>query len=102
MKYSHIVDPATGMGLTLPIAVSVVARRGIDADSWSTALSVLGPERGMPLIERHAGLTALFTASGDDRTAWRTVASQIGKANWVRYVSPEAETVTMRSQHPYK
>jgi thiamine biosynthesis lipoprotein len=61
VRYSHIIDPATGMGLTQPIAVSVVARRGIDADSWSTALSVLGPERGMALIEKHTGLEALFT-----------------------------------------
>jgi len=61
LRYSHIIDPATGMGLTLPIAVAVVARRGIDADSWSTALSVLGPERGMALIEKHEGLAALLT-----------------------------------------
>ena len=58
VRYSHIVDPATGMGLTRPIAVTVVARYGIDADSWSTALSVLGPERGMALIEKHPGLGA--------------------------------------------
>ena len=65
VRYSHIVDPATGMGLTQPVAVTVVARRGIDADSWSTALSVLGPERGMALIEKHAGLAALFTIGRD-------------------------------------
>ena len=61
VRYSHIVDPSTGTGLTRPIAVTVVARRGIDADSWSTALSVLGPERGIALIEKHPGLGARFT-----------------------------------------
>jgi thiamine biosynthesis lipoprotein len=63
VKYSHIVDPATGMGLTRPIAVAVVARQGIDADSWSTALSVLGAERGIALIEKHPGLSALVTGN---------------------------------------
>ena len=61
VTYSHIVDPATGTGLTRPVAVTVVARHGIDADSWSTALSVLGPERGIALIEKHPGLAARFT-----------------------------------------
>lgn len=61
LKYSHIIDPSSGIGLTRPIAVTVVARYGIDADSWSTALSVLGPERGMALVEKHPGLGARFT-----------------------------------------
>jgi FAD:protein FMN transferase len=53
-RYSHIVDPATRTGLTSRIAVTVVTRRGIDADSLSTAASVLGPDRGLQLIERRA------------------------------------------------
>jgi FAD:protein FMN transferase len=73
VRYSHIIDPATGMGLTRPIAVTVVASRGIDADSWSTALSVLGPVRGMALIEKHAGLAALFTIGRG--ASFRTVQS---------------------------
>jgi thiamine biosynthesis lipoprotein len=73
VRYSHIIDPATGMGLTEPVAVSVVARRGIDADSWSTALSVLGPERGMALIEKHGGLSALFSIGRD--ASIRTISS---------------------------
>jgi thiamine biosynthesis lipoprotein len=61
VRYSHIIDPSNGIGLTRPIAVTVVARQGIDADSWSTALSVLGPKRGAALIEKHPGLAARFT-----------------------------------------
>jgi len=75
VKYSHIVDPATGTGLTKAMTVAVVARHGIDADAWSTALSVLGPERGMPLIEGHAGMAALFTtpAGAAESQGWRTL-----------------------------
>ncbi len=75
VKYSHIVDPATGAGLTHAATVAVVAHRGIDADAWSTALSVLGRERGMPLIEGHAGMAALFTTGAGEAESrgWRAL-----------------------------
>ncbi len=60
IRYSHIIDPATGMGLTRNITVTVMARRGIDADSLATAVSVLGVERGLALIKRHAGASAVI------------------------------------------
>jgi len=53
VRYSHIVDPATGIGLTRSHLMTVIARRGIDADALATAASVLGPERGRQLVERH-------------------------------------------------
>lgn len=52
VRYSHIVDPRTGIGLTAPLAVTVVARRAILSDSWSTACSVLGDEEARRAIER--------------------------------------------------
>jgi len=39
-RYSHIVDPVTGEGLIGVAAISVVARRGIEADALATAASV--------------------------------------------------------------
>ena len=95
VRYSHIVDPATGMGLAQPVTVTVVARRGIDADSWSTALSVLGPERGMALIEKHAGLAALFTIGRD--ASIRTVQSP----GWAVCTYPTKPKLSHGSQHPY-
>ena len=50
-RYSHIVDPATRIGLTDDITVTVVATNGLDADGLDTAISVLGVERGLALIE---------------------------------------------------
>lgn len=52
VRYSHIIDPKTGLGLTTHIAVTVVARHGIDADALATAISVLGPERGRALLSK--------------------------------------------------
>src|ERR1051325_4878372 len=50
-RYSHIVDPRTGIGLTDHSLVTVIAPDGITADSLATAVSVLGPERGKELVE---------------------------------------------------
>jgi thiamine biosynthesis lipoprotein len=52
VRYSHIIDPKTGLGLTSAIAVTVVARRGLDADPIATAVSVMGEERGRWVFEK--------------------------------------------------
>jgi thiamine biosynthesis lipoprotein len=52
VRYSHIIDPKTGLGLTSSITVTVVARRGLDADPIATAVSVLGEERGKAVFRK--------------------------------------------------
>jgi thiamine biosynthesis lipoprotein len=52
VRYSHIIDPKTGLGLRSAIAVTVVARRGLVADPIATAVSVLGEERGRAVFEK--------------------------------------------------
>ena len=47
VRYSHIVDPQTGLGLTDRSLVVVIAKTCQGADTWSTTVSVLGPERGL-------------------------------------------------------
>jgi thiamine biosynthesis lipoprotein len=48
------------MGLTDDITVTVIALSGLDADGLDTAVSVLGPERGLALIESRPGVAALI------------------------------------------
>ena len=60
LRYSHIVDPSTRMGLTEDLTVTVVARNGLVADGLDTAMSVLGVERGLALIERRQDAVALL------------------------------------------
>jgi thiamine biosynthesis lipoprotein len=57
-RYSHIVDPRTGWGLTTRIAATVIARDGITSDSLATALCVLGQDAGMRLIRAVPGARA--------------------------------------------
>lgn len=63
-RYSHIVDPRTGLGIAGRSSVSVIAPHGIAADSLATAVSILGPVRGMDLIKATEG-TALFMIAED-------------------------------------
>src|SRR5688500_14078283 len=55
VRYSHIVDPRTGIGLTNSATVAVIARDGMTADALATAVSVLGPAKGVELIKRTPG-----------------------------------------------
>ena len=41
VRYSHIIDPTTGLGLTTRVAVTVIARHATLSDSLATACSVL-------------------------------------------------------------
>jgi thiamine biosynthesis lipoprotein len=50
-RYSHIVDPRTGIGLTDHSQVTVIARDCMTADALSTSVSVLGAEAGLKLVE---------------------------------------------------
>lgn len=44
VRYSHIVDPRTGVGLTTNVTARVIARNAEVADAIATALSVAGPD----------------------------------------------------------
>ena len=56
-RYSHIVDPTTGIALTNEITVSVVAPKGVLADGLATAISVLGEQRGRRLAAKYSGVS---------------------------------------------
>lgn len=66
-RYSHIVDPRTGIGLLDRMSATVVARRGIDADSLTKVLAVLGPEKGIKILESSEGTSArMVRKKGDE------------------------------------
>ncbi len=65
-RYSHIVDPRTGIGLVGRMSATVTARDGITADSHTKIVAVLGPEKGFPIIESVEGAAARFVRRTDD------------------------------------
>ena len=60
-RYSHIVDPATGIGLTRRRNVTALARDGTEADWLATACSVLSWRKSLRLISRLPGTALLVT-----------------------------------------
>jgi FAD:protein FMN transferase len=70
-RYSHVIDPASGQALADDITVTVIARHGIDADGLDTAVSVLGEERGLRLIDAHPDAAALIIRRTNNGTAVR-------------------------------
>lgn len=58
-RYSHIVDPKTGVGLTDHSIVTVIAPDTMTADALASAVSVLGPKAGLELIDATPGTAAL-------------------------------------------
>ena len=66
-RYSHVVDPRTGMALTDHCRVVVVGPSGMAADAISKAVGVLGPEKGLKLIDDTPGMAAMVTRAPKGR-----------------------------------
>jgi thiamine biosynthesis lipoprotein len=52
-RYSHIVDPRTGLGLTVRSSASVLADCCTTADALASAASVLGPKEALKLMGQY-------------------------------------------------
>jgi thiamine biosynthesis lipoprotein len=58
--FSHIIDPRTGRPATDVTSVTVVGPDATSADAMATALSVMGPEEGLALVEGLREFECLF------------------------------------------
>jgi thiamine biosynthesis lipoprotein len=66
-RYSHIVDPRTGIGLLGRQSATVVAPYGIMADSLTKVVCVLGPKKGFEIIERIDNVAAYLVIESHDK-----------------------------------
>ena len=66
VRYHHILDPDLGEPARLCRSVTIVADRAALADGLSTGVFVLGPEKGMALIERLPDVEGVIV-SADNR-----------------------------------
>lgn len=57
-RYSHIIDPRTGLGVTGRRLVTVVAPCGLVADPLTKVVSVLGEDKGFAVIKAMPGVSA--------------------------------------------
>lgn len=65
-RYHHLLDPETGMPARGAISVTVVCDSSAVGDILSTALFVLGPEKGLELAESLQGVEAVFVSAGKE------------------------------------
>ena len=67
VQYSHILNPKTGIGVTTQSQVTVIANSATLADALASAVSVLGPEKGINLIESIENVEAQVMFLHNDR-----------------------------------
>jgi thiamine biosynthesis lipoprotein len=60
VRYHHILDPRTLQPARSCQSVTVIAREGVWADGLDTGIFVMGPERGMELVEQLADVEAII------------------------------------------
>jgi len=65
VRYSHIVDARTGVGLVGRMSATVIAPDGITADSLTKAVAVLGPEKGFAVLKKYAGVSGRHVRKTD-------------------------------------
>jgi len=71
VRYHHILDPTTLQPSRQSQSVTVIARDGVTADGLDTGIFVMGPQKGMALIERLPGVEGVII----DRTGKLQISS---------------------------
>ena len=59
-RYSHIVDPESGHSSEGLASVTIICPSSTDADALATAVTVMGKEKGLALIEQMPGVEAIL------------------------------------------
>lgn len=76
-RYHHIIDPKTGYPATKCRSVTVWAPDALTADALDDAVFVLGPERGLELIESLDGVGAVIVDAKNDVIVSKRLASKL-------------------------
>lgn len=76
VRYSHVLDPKTGLGLTGRRSATVVAKTGTLADALTKAASVLPPDKAVAVIDGYDGAAAYIVAKESDDADERVTQSK--------------------------
>jgi FAD:protein FMN transferase len=68
-RYSHVVDPHTGLALSDHISSTIIGPDCTTTDGMGTAISVMGPRAGLELIDRLPGTAAFVARQEGDKVA---------------------------------
>jgi thiamine biosynthesis lipoprotein len=73
-RFSHVIDPATGMGLEGASSTTVIAPNSATADAMATALSIMPVADGIRVAESVPGVAALWVRQAGGQ--WERYASR--------------------------
>jgi thiamine biosynthesis lipoprotein len=74
-RLSHSIDPGSGAPIANDVAsVSVLHPQAMLADAWATAITVLGPDKGMALATREGLAALLIRREGEGAREYMTPA----------------------------
>jgi thiamine biosynthesis lipoprotein len=71
-KYSHIIDPKTGYGVTSQRNVTVITKYGADADWLATACSILPIKKAMALAKKEHAAILIATLKDEKITIYKS------------------------------
>ena len=60
VRYHHILDPSTGRSADGAWSVTILGPEATFTDALSTSVFVLGPDKGLALIDRLDGVDAII------------------------------------------
>jgi len=66
VRYHHILDPSTGQPARLCRSVTIAAASPVLADAVAKGVFILGPEKGMALVERIPDLEAVIVTAKNE------------------------------------
>ena len=75
-RQSHIIDRQTGSGAEGPSSVTIITDNATDADALATAVSVMGIEKGLALIEKLDNTEAILFTSEESEAIMTTGAEK--------------------------
>ena len=75
-RYSHIIDRKTGASAQGLSSVTIIADNATDADALATAVSVMGTEKGLALIEKLPATEAIFITSQPEYEIIKTTGAE--------------------------
>ncbi|MGE3509783.1 MAG: FAD:protein FMN transferase [Vicinamibacterales bacterium] len=65
VRYHHLIDPSTGEPARGCRSVTILTNRPVLADGLSTGVFIMGPGRGMALVERLPDVEAVIVTAGN-------------------------------------
>ncbi len=66
VRYSHVLDPKTGLGLTGRRSATVVASKGWQADALAKVACVMEPAKALAAVEKYRGAAMYVVAKESD------------------------------------